>query len=117
MVAWLNARKVKADVPVLLHASAHLVASRTIRINSARKNKVNWDMTFRISIVRSGVFATKVGKSGCSTEQLYAKKIVDVMKTVVRNAITSVAIRLPRRAAIWFRSRSFLSRSSIATLI
>lgn len=92
-VAWPSARNVSAELPFSLQANAHLVASRTNFVNSARKNKVTCDMTFNIRIVRCGLFATSEVKIGCSRELLYAKKIVAVRHTVVMIAARTVIDR------------------------
>jgi len=55
LVARLNARKVRADVPLELHARAHRVASRTAEVNSASEKIVNCTATVRIKILVSGL--------------------------------------------------------------
>ena len=70
LVAWLNVRKVRVDVPVVLQARAQRAASMTNVVNSARKKRVSCDRTFKMKMVRSGLFATKDAKCGLSRELL-----------------------------------------------
>src|SRR5271163_4786111 len=73
-------------------------------------------MTFRMRIVRPGVFVTNDITRGSSKELLYTKKIVDVMNITVRQAIISVTTRLNRRVEIRVDSCAFHSTSSIAVV-